>query len=127
MVGEHRFPKAVRLCGHDAFGPVIRRGGFAADQTLVVHALPQENAAALSRFGVTIPRRTGNAVVRNRWKRHIREAIRHCRLEAASGFDFVIRPKKGATLDGAQIRRGLPKLLKRATRRYRGSSSGKSS
>ncbi|QEG39708.1 ribonuclease P protein component [Roseimaritima ulvae] len=116
MVGDYRFPKSVRLTGHEAFGPVIRRGGFAADQILVVHALP--HAGSGSRFGVTIPKRTGNAVVRNRWKRHIREAIRHCRSEAAEGYDFVIRPKKDAPLDGRQIRQGLPKLLRRAVKRY---------
>ncbi len=117
MVAKYRFPKAVRLTGHDAFGPVIRRGGFAADQILVVHALAREGHR--SRFGVTIPKRTGNAVVRNRWKRQIREAIRHCRGQAAEGYDFVIRPKKDAPLDGQLIRRGLPKLLQRAVKRYR--------
>lgn len=117
MVVNYRFPKTVRLTGHEAFGPVIRRGGFAADQILVVHALPREQGG--SRFGVTIPKRTGNAVVRNRWKRHIREAIRHCRGQAAEGYDFVIRPKKDAALDGRLIRQGLPKLLRRAVKRHR--------
>ncbi len=112
---RNTFPKRVRLTGGEGFGPIIRRGGFAADDILVVHALP--NGRQASRFGITIPKRTGNAVVRNRWKRHIREALRHCRHDAASGYDFVIRPKKDAALDGQKIRVGVPRLLRRAVKR----------
>lgn len=109
------FPKQVRLTGRDSFGHVIQKGGFAADGILVAHVLP--NTLAYSRFGITIPKRTGNAVVRNRWKRHIRESLREIRIDVAQGCDFVIRPKKGAELDAKQIRRGMIKLLARAVKR----------
>lgn len=109
------FPKAARLKATDRFSDVIRKGGFAADDTLVVHVLP--NGLPITRFGITIPRRTGNAVVRNRWKRLIREAIRHCRQDVPEGFDVVIRPKRGAEPRHTAIVRGLPKTIRRALRR----------
>lgn len=110
-----RFPKAARLKETDRFNDVIRKGGFAADDTLVVHVLP--NGLPITRFGITIPRRTGNAVVRNRWKRLIRESIRHGRQDLPGGFDVVIRPKRGAEPRHLAIARGLPKTIRRALRR----------
>lgn len=112
---RRRFPKAARLKNSDRFTAVIRKGGFAADETLVVHVSP--NDSSLTRFGITIPRRTGNAVVRNRWKRLIRESIRHCRADLPKGYDIIIRPKRDAEPRHQSIMRGLPKTIRRAIRR----------
>jgi len=118
-----KFPAAARLRAAAQFTATLRQGGFAADDSLVIHVLP--NQRRLSRFGITIPRRTGNAVVRNRWKRLIREAIRHRRGELPGGYDVVIRPKRGAVPQQAAITRGLANTLRRAIRRreHEGSKS----
>jgi ribonuclease P protein component len=112
---SRKFPAAARLRQAARFTAALRQGGFAADDTLVIHLLP--NALAISRFGITIPRRTGNAVARNRWKRLIREAIRHRRGELPGGYDVVIRPKRGAVPQQRAITRGLAKTIRRAIRR----------
>jgi ribonuclease P protein component len=43
-----------------------------------------------TRFGVTASRRIGNAVVRNRAKRIMREAIRRVVIETQPGFDLIL-------------------------------------
>jgi ribonuclease P protein component len=112
------FPKSKRIVRSGTFTLVLRRGRCAADGCLVVFAIERDSERSLegeaSRLGVTIPKKTGNAVVRNRWKRWIREAFRTQQVRIPSGFDYVVRPKKGAVGDWATIRASLPRLARRA-------------
>jgi ribonuclease P protein component len=78
-------------------------------------AVPSQPAAA-ARLGITIPKKTGNAVVRNRWKRLIRESFRTQVHQIPTGFDYIVRPKKNAVLDWTAIQKSIPKLAKRATK-----------
>ena len=50
---------------------------------------------------------------RNGWKRRIREAFRQHREHLPAGFDFVIRPRRGAVPDYPAIAASLPRLLSR--------------
>ncbi|QEG00072.1 Ribonuclease P protein component [Stieleria maiorica] len=115
------FPKSKRVVSGRAFTLVLRKGGCAADDCLVVFAFPRREGDDRSdqprRLGVTIPKKTGNAVVRNRWKRWIRESFRTQQADFPTGYDFVVRPKKGATGNWTSIRRSLPKLARKAARR----------
>ena len=51
------------------------------------------NQLPRSRFGFSIKKALGGAVVRNRIRRRLREAVRCHRLEIPSGWDIVIHPK----------------------------------
>ncbi|MFG0267330.1 MAG: ribonuclease P protein component [Rhodopirellula sp. JB055] len=116
-------PKSSRIVRSSEFTKTLRRGGVAANDCLVVFALPhdepppQQSDTPPCRLGVTIPKKTGNAVVRNRWKRLIRESYRLHQAELPTGFDFVVRPKKDVTADWRLIERGFVKLVGRAVRR----------
>ncbi len=114
---NNRFPRSKRIVRSSAITLVLRKGGCAADDCLVVFALQGDTRG--SRLGVTIPKKTGNAVVRNHWKRLIREAYRTQQQEFPSGYEFVVRPKKGATADWSKIQRSLPRVAARAVRRIR--------
>ena len=124
---DQTFPKCLRVVKGDHFSQALRGGGCAADGTLVLFALPREvrdgevrNGEMLAtRLGVTIPKKTGNAVVRNQWKRIIREAFRIQKDQMPTGYDLIVRPKKDAVLDGKSIRTGLPKLASRAVKRVK--------
>jgi ribonuclease P protein component len=47
----------------------------------------------VSRFGFSIKKALGGAVVRNRIRRRIREIVRCHRSEIPAGWDIVIHPK----------------------------------
>ena len=50
-------------------------------------------ASRASRFGISIKKALGGAVVRNRIRRRIREILRRNRTEIPTGWDIVIHPK----------------------------------
>lgn len=113
MTGQ-AFPKTVRLRTSPEFDRVYRSKHYAADGTLVICGA--RNGTEVTRLGVSVSRKVGNAVVRNRWKRQIREAFRKQRLDLPPGLDLVMRPKKGATCDGLAIARSIVKLTLRLDR-----------
>jgi ribonuclease P protein component len=51
------------------------------------------NELPLSRFGFSIKKALGGAVVRNRMRRRLREIVRCHRQEIPAGWDIVIHPK----------------------------------
>ncbi len=53
----------------------------------------RHNELPETRFGVSIKKALGNAVVRNRIRRRIREVVRKHRQEIPAGWDMVIHPK----------------------------------
>ncbi|MDG1512287.1 MAG: ribonuclease P protein component [Mariniblastus sp.] len=108
---DNRFPKSVRLRRQAEFDRVYGDNVFAADNVLVIKGV--RNGLSASRLGLSVSRKVGNAVVRNRWKRRIREAFRQHRTNLPAGIDFVVRPKRGAACDYAAIERSIPRLLQR--------------
>ena len=56
----------------------------------------RSNELALNRFGFSIKKALGGAVVRNRIRRRLREIVRCHRQEIPAGCDIVIHPKTSA-------------------------------
>lgn len=112
---DYRFPKAVRMLSTAEFQLAFTSGIFAADQALVCNA--GRNQLGKARLGLSVSRRVGNAVVRNKWKRAIREAFRTQQSRLPQGCDLVFRPKAGAEYDSAAIRRSVFELSQRVGRK----------
>jgi ribonuclease P protein component len=93
-----RFGRADRLLRSSEFQRVTRCGKRAAARYFVVIAAPSEQPGAQrQRLGVTVSRRVGNAVIRNRVKRRIREWFREAREGLGPGIDVVVIARKGAS------------------------------
>jgi ribonuclease P protein component len=68
------------------FSLVYEAGKSWADKLVAVRAL--RNGLASSRFGFVVSRRVGNAVVRNRVKRRLREIAR--KIPVQPGWDIIV-------------------------------------
>jgi ribonuclease P protein component len=100
---DHVLPPEHRLRHTADFRRVLRRGRRSSSSTLVVHALP---GSAGVRVGFAVSRGVGGAVVRNRVRRRLREAIRAQlgSLEGRGAWDLVVRATpKAATATYAEL------------------------
>jgi ribonuclease P protein component len=103
-------PRANRLTRSRDFDAVYRHGRSTSTRYLVLYWFPREDGEPESRLGIAIPRKTGNAVTRNRLKRLLREAWRE--LPARDqGTDYVVLAREG--LAEAAEERGLEWLRER--------------
>jgi ribonuclease P protein component len=107
-----------RLSRSAEFERVYRHGRSHANRYLVLYAFPREGDAE-SRLGVSVSRKVGGAVVRNRVKRLLREAFRARREAVAPGRDVVVVARSDVRdladregLDG--VGRALEELLEQA-------------
>ena len=81
-----------------------------ANGLLVMRVLP--NGLNWSRFCFVTGKRVGNAVVRNRIKRRLREVVRNS--TTAAGWDSVLIARKGAgEADFKQLERAVHNLIRR--------------
>ncbi len=88
MTKGNSFPKASRLLANSQFRFVLAKRLNARDELLLLFA--RENGLDYPRLGISIGKSCGNAVVRNRLKRLLREAFRQNKQLIAPRFDFVV-------------------------------------
>jgi len=76
---------------------VYREGRSHGSRYLVVYAFPREEDAEGPRLGVSVGRKVGGAVERNKVKRLLRDAFWASADDLGAGHDFVIvaRPAAG--------------------------------
>ena len=82
------FPKEKRLLSNRQFKTVLARGMSARNGLLSVYMA--ENGCGYPRLGVSVGKSCGNAVVRNRFKRLLREAFRQSQDRIRRDFDYVV-------------------------------------
>jgi len=116
-----RRSKRGRLSRSADFDRVFRQGRSHANRLLVLYSFPRagESPPALPRLGLSVSRKVGGAVERNRVKRLLREAfaLESSRLPGGQDVVVVARPEAGAVAerDGLEgLRPALAELLDRA-------------
>lgn len=107
-VGTERFPKALRLTTRRQFLRVQDHGVKVNADPLLGAAL--KNELGVTRLGITVSSKVGNAVVRSRIRRRLREVFRKRRGELPVGIDLVLIARnsaKDAELDRFQRSFGI--------------------
>jgi ribonuclease P protein component len=88
------FPKKTRLRKRPEFIHLSRSGKKQHSANFVV--ITKETDRSEARLGVTVSSKVGNAVIRNRVKRLLREWFRQCSQQIVPAKDVLIIAKPGA-------------------------------
>ena len=107
---DNRFPKSMHMLDGADFRAATTSGRKLGGRFFLLFA--RETTRPHSRLGLTVSRKVGKAVVRNRIKRLLREFFRLNRSTWVAGRDWVLiaRPQAGkATAEG--LRQDLLKLF----------------
>ena len=87
------FSKEKRLRSNRQFKSVLDNGRRLSNGILILYIA--ENGCDYPRLGVSVGKSCGNAVVRNRLKRLLREAFRQNQDKIESGFDYLLMISPG--------------------------------
>jgi ribonuclease P protein component len=100
-----------RITRPEQYTLVYHEGSTRTDRFLVLKFMP--NRLEFSRYGISVSKRVGKAVVRNRVKRVLREILRLTRLEP--GWDIILIARSPAAGSGyEQLEKAAINLLTRA-------------
>jgi ribonuclease P protein component len=114
-VSDQRFFPAYRIRHGADFRRAYQARRSVADDHLVLFGYA--NGLAYSRLGISASRRLGNAVLRNRWKRLLREAFRQTLARLPRGIDFIVVPRPGRSPTLAALLKSLPRLAGRVAKK----------
>lgn len=91
-LAPHAFPKHLRLLRRSDFRRVYEEGQRRSAPLFALFF--RANGLPHTRLGITAPGRLGNAVLRNRVKRRLREVFRLNRSVIPGGWDIVLNPRQ---------------------------------
>jgi ribonuclease P protein component len=118
LSGRGRRPRRGRLSRSAEFERVYRESRSHGNRYLVLYAFPREDDNGV-RLGLTVPRKVGGAVDRNRVKRLLREAFDVEGAGVPANHDVVIKARPDirelADREGLEaVRAALAELLEKA-------------
>ena len=103
---DFRYSKDCRICKHNIYQLLFRKGRRIALPHFVIYYIIRDSGP--SRLGTTVSRKVGNAVVRNRCKRQLKEFFRCVRQFLNPSLDLSILARPGAAkLTSQQVNKEL--------------------
>ncbi len=105
----------MHLRKSDDFARIYADGERAGDQYLLIFATA--NALNVNRLGLSISRKHGSAVVRNRKRRRIREAFRGLQYDLPKSYDLVVVPRIHDDSTLQDFRNSLRTLIRKLVKR----------
>ncbi|TVQ52397.1 MAG: ribonuclease P protein component [Phycisphaerales bacterium] len=112
-----RFPRRLRLTRPSEFEAVLNANVRVRSGPLFIGALPNDRDHP--RLGLIVSRRVGNAVVRNRVKRQLREAFRLSQHDLPTGYDLVVSVRAHEPLTSDVYRTHLLETARELDRLWR--------
>ena len=107
--------KEHRLAKREDFNRVYRRGKSVANMQFVVYVLPQKVQGPF-RLGVSVSKKLGNAVVRNRLRRLMKEMVRLSQETIIPGVDIVVIARKPIVdMEYEEMRKSLFHAFRKAS------------
>ena len=104
-MNDQRFLPKYRIRRGEDFRRIYAARRSASDERIVLYGL--RNGLDHPRIGLSVSRKIGNAVTRNRWKRLLREAFRLSRTELPAGLDLVAIPRQKEAPELEALKRSL--------------------
>jgi ribonuclease P protein component len=112
-IGAGARRKRGRLSRSGDFDRVYRQGRSTGGREFVVHVFPREASLDPPRVGLSVSKKVGDAVTRNRIKRVLRESVAAIEGELAAGSDLVITARVDAVaLDEREGQSGVQRELR---------------
>lgn len=103
--------KRQRVKKNEDFQIIFKRGKSFANRQFVVYCLEKEQEEF--RLGLSVSKKVGNAVVRNRIKRYIRQTFLELKDQVSSQMDYIIIARNpAAKLDFHETKKSLEHVLK---------------
>ena len=94
------------------FDMIIKKGNYQKNNEFIIYYI--ENGKDINRFGISVGKKIGNAVMRNYYKRIIRNICDKNKNLYSKGKDYIIIVRKGLTLlDFTKINDSFVKLIKK--------------
>lgn len=104
------FPPSFRLLNHSDFAHISNKGCKVITPLFIVLYLKSE--LPVSRLGITVSRKIGNAVLRNRIKRLFREFFRRNKDKLSQCYDISIIARKNIIhVDSKKLNVSLSKII----------------
>lgn len=103
--------KEYRVKDNKDFQAIFKKGKSFANRQLVIYYMKKKDQEHF-RVGLSVGKKIGNAVVRNRIKRYLRQAFHELGNDIESSYDMIIiarQPTKA--MDFFEIKKSLTHLL----------------
>jgi ribonuclease P protein component len=115
--------KEQRVKKNSEFQEIFKKGTSVANRQFVLYVLKKEESQPF-RIGLSVSKKIGNAVVRNKVKRYIRQVFLELKEEVKEGHDYLIIARKpAAEMNFHEVKKSLTHVLKRGKAFKRSSSS----
>jgi len=101
---SERFPRRLRVLSPREYRCIYDEGRRTQTHWFVLFS--RSNGLGYHRLGITVSRKVGRSVVRNRIKRLFREIFRRSRAEIPESSDFVVNARRGCAEAGYGLLRG---------------------
>jgi ribonuclease P protein component len=106
--------KELRLKRREDYNKVYRHGKSVANFQFVLYCRKQP-AAAPFRLGISVSKKVGTAVVRNRIRRRVKEIVRHHAQDIAHGNEYILIARKPvAEMEYSEMEKSIIHVMKRA-------------